>query len=118
MGGYLRSSQVIGRSLELQLACEQRARSRAEAEVQGLGVQRVRCSLDPPYLLRKGPVSSVHCARNPCLESEQDCGLILSVYNSLCLNLLLIPCNHVLWLCTQTVLDAVSSVLSLTVLVP
>ena len=48
VGGYLRSSQVIGRSLELQLACEQKARSQAEAEAQGRGAQRVRCDLSPP----------------------------------------------------------------------
>ena len=41
LGGYLRSSQVIERSLELQLGAEQKARSRAEAEAAALGAHRV-----------------------------------------------------------------------------
>lgn len=54
MGGHLRSSQVIGRSLELQLGAEQRARSRAEAEARALGAHRVRAAGWTPSLEPRG----------------------------------------------------------------
>ena len=48
VGDYLRSSQVIGCSLKLQLEGEQRARSQAEAAALAAGAQAVSCA---PYTL-------------------------------------------------------------------